>query len=64
MTVFVKSYIRLLDIMIEALTRLDPDAEFEEDLNQLSYKLESIKTPYFTQRMRKKIGNFFENMEG
>lgn len=64
MTVSVEDYIRLLDIMIEALTRLDPDAEFKEDLKQLSYKLESIKNPYFTQRMCKKIGNFFENMEG
>lgn len=43
-TVSVERYIRLLDIMIEAFTRLDPDAEFKEDNKLLSYKLEIIKT--------------------
>lgn len=55
LTVSVESYIRLLDIMIEALARLDPDAEFKEDYKLLSYKLESIKTPNLTQTMLKQI---------
>lgn len=32
MIVFVECYIRLLDIMIEALTRLDSDSELKQDL--------------------------------
>lgn len=54
-TVSVEDYIRLLDIMIEALTRLDPDAEFKEDYKLLLYKLESIKNPNLTQTMSKRI---------
>lgn len=54
-TVSVESYIRLLDIMIKALIRLDPYAEFKEDYKQLSYKLESIKNPNLTQTMLKRI---------
>ncbi|XP_065936146.1 uncharacterized protein [Magallana gigas] len=55
--VSVESYIRLLDIMIKALIRLDPGAEFKEDCKLLSYKLESIKNPK-TQTMLGKIAEF------
>lgn len=56
-TVSVESYIRLLDIMIKALIRLDPGAEFKEDYKLLSDKLESIKNPK-TQTMLEKITEF------
>nr|XP_034315214.1 uncharacterized protein LOC105346393 isoform X2 [Crassostrea gigas] len=56
-TLSVESYIRLLDIMIKALIRLDPGAEFKEDYKLLSDKLESIKTPK-TQTMLGKITEF------
>nr|XP_034315208.1 uncharacterized protein LOC105325036 isoform X2 [Crassostrea gigas] len=54
-TVSVESYIRLLDIMIKTLIRLDPDAKFKEDYKLLSYKLNSIKNPNLTQTMLKTI---------
>lgn len=54
-TVSVESYIRLLDIMIEALIRLDPYAEFKEDYKLLSYNLKNIKNPNLTQTMLKTI---------
>uniref|UniRef100_A0A8W8MCQ1 Uncharacterized protein n=1 Tax=Magallana gigas TaxID=29159 RepID=A0A8W8MCQ1_MAGGI len=54
-TVSVESYIRLLDIMIKALIRLDPDAEFKDDFKLLSYRLKSIKNPNLTQTMLKTI---------
>lgn len=54
-SVSAESYIRLLDFMIEAFIRLDPDAEFKEDYKLLSYKLESIKNPNLTQTMSEKI---------
>lgn len=37
-TVSVESYIRLFDILIEGLTRLDPGAEFKDDYKLLSHK--------------------------
>ncbi|XP_052716886.1 uncharacterized protein LOC128189352 [Crassostrea angulata] len=61
-TVSVESYIRLLDIMIEALTRLDPDAEFKEDYKLLCCKLESIKNPNLTQTMLKTIKNIVKKI--
>lgn len=54
----VKSYIRLLDTMIETLTRLDPDAKFKENVEVLIKKLTSIKTPTLTQRVVKIISGF------
>nr|XP_034299166.1 uncharacterized protein LOC117680747 isoform X2 [Crassostrea gigas] len=56
-TVSVENYIRLLDIMIKALIRLDPGAEFKEEYKLISYKLESIKNPK-TQTMLGKITEF------
>lgn len=56
-TVSVESYIRLLDIMIKALTRLDSGAEFKEDYKLLSYKLESIRNPK-TQTILGKLTEF------
>lgn len=55
MTVSVESYIRLFDIMIEALLRLDPDTEFKEDYKKLSDELKSIKNPNLTQTVLKTI---------
>nr|XP_034299169.1 uncharacterized protein LOC105333182 isoform X3 [Crassostrea gigas] len=54
-TLSVESYIRLLDIMIKALIRLDHDGKFKEDYKLLSYKLKSIKNPNLTQTMLKTI---------
>lgn len=56
-TVSVEGYIRLLDIMIGALIRLDPGVEFKEDYKLISYKLESIKNPK-TQTILGKITEF------
>lgn len=42
-TVSVESYIRLLDIMIKALTRLDPDDEFKEDIKAFATKIHVLK---------------------
>lgn len=55
-TVSVEEYIGLLDVMIGAIIRLDPDAVIKEDYKLLSYKLKSIKKPNMTQTMSK---NFF-----
>lgn len=38
-SVSVESYIRLLDIMIKSLTRLDPDDEFKDEINAIAWKL-------------------------
>lgn len=54
-TVSVEEYISLLDVMIGAIIRLDPDAVIKEDYKLLSYKLKSIKKPNMTQTMSKKI---------
>ncbi|XP_065936147.1 uncharacterized protein [Magallana gigas] len=54
-TLSVESYIRLLDIMLKALIRLDHDGKFKEDYKLLSYKLKSIKNPNLTQTMLKTI---------
>lgn len=58
LTVSVESYIRLLDIMIEALTRLDPDAEFKEDFQVIVRKLASIELPTLTQTVVKRFFGF------
>lgn len=44
LNVSVESYIRLLDIMIEALTRLDHCSEFNEDLKMLAKEITLMKT--------------------
>lgn len=59
-TISVESYIRLLDIMIEALIRLDPDAEFTEEYKTLANKLTSIKNPTLTQTMLKTVQKIFK----
>lgn len=41
--VSVENYIRLLDIMFEALTRLNPGAEFEEDLKTFANEITCLK---------------------
>lgn len=43
-TLSVESYISLLDIMMEALIRLNPNVEFTEDYKKVANKLTSIKT--------------------
>lgn len=57
-TVSVESYIRHLHIMIEALTRLYPGAEFKKDYQLLSNTLKNIKNPNLT--MLNKIINIFK----
>lgn len=47
-TLSVESYIRLLDIMIEVLIRLDPDAKFKQDFKALVKKSTSIELSYLT----------------
>lgn len=59
-TVSVESYIRLFDIMLVALVRLDADAEFEEDYKLLSNRLESIKNRNLTQTILEKITILFK----
>lgn len=54
-TVSVESYIRLLDIMIEAFTRLDPDVEFKEDFQIIVRKLTSIEIPTLTQTVVNRV---------
>lgn len=49
-TVSVKRYVRLLDIMIEALNRLDTGAELKEDYKLLSYEMKSIKNQTLTKQ--------------
>lgn len=49
MTVSVESYVRLLDIMIEALIRLNHDVDSKEDFKAVVNKLKYIKTPSPTQ---------------
>lgn len=44
-TVSVEKYMELINIMAEALNRLDPDAEFNEDYKALFNKLTSIEIP-------------------
>nr|XP_034337105.1 uncharacterized protein LOC117692656 isoform X2 [Crassostrea gigas] len=65
-TVSVESYIRLLDIMIEALPRLDPDAEFKEDFQIIVRKLTSIEIPTLTQTVvntvKKKVLGFVNRL--
>lgn len=48
-TVSVESYVRLLDIMIEALIRLNHDVDSKEDFKAVVNKLKYIKTPSPTQ---------------
>lgn len=43
-TLSIVDYIRLLDIMIEALIRLDHDAEFEENLRAFANEITCFKT--------------------
>lgn len=43
-TVSVESYIKLLDIMVESLIRLDPDAKFKEKLKSLATEITCFKT--------------------
>lgn len=38
-SVSVENYIGLLDIMIESLTRLDPNDEFKDEINAIAWKL-------------------------
>lgn len=62
MTVSIESYIRLLDIMVKALLRLDPGTEFKENYKLLSYKLKSIKSPNLTQAMVNKFLKIKKNI--
>lgn len=43
-TVSVESYIRLLDIMIKALTRLDPDGEFMDNIKAFAKEITCFNT--------------------
>lgn len=45
-TIYVESYIRLLDDLIGALTRLDPDAEFRDENKALAYEKDAIKSTF------------------
>lgn len=52
-SVSVERYYKLLNIMKEALTRLDPGAEFKEDYKAIANKLTTINNPSLTQTMLK-----------
>lgn len=47
-TISVENYIRLLDIMVPALTRLDHDAKFKQQLKALDIKITCFKKTYIT----------------
>lgn len=52
-SVSVENYIRLLEIMKKALTRLDPGAEFKEGYKAFANKLTTINNQNLTQTMLK-----------
>lgn len=45
-TVSVKRYIRLLDIMIKSLTRLDPYNEFKDEIEAFAKEITCLKTKH------------------
>lgn len=47
-TISVENYIRLLDIMVPALTRLDHDAKFKQQLKALDKEITCFKKTYIT----------------
>lgn len=51
----IESYIRLLDIMVNALSRLYPDVKFKEGFKSVVYKLTDIKHPNMTNTIFKKL---------
>lgn len=59
-TVSVESYVRLLDIMIEALIRLNHDVDSKEDFKAVVKKLEDIKTQSPTQIILKQITEIYK----
>lgn len=52
--IYVESYIRQLDNLIGAVTRLDTDAKFENENIKLAYKIEAIKNRNLTKTIMKK----------
>lgn len=51
--IYVESYIRQLDNLIGAVTRLDTDAKFENENIKLAYKIEAIKNRRLTKPIMK-----------
>lgn len=52
--IYVESYIRQLDNLIGAVTRLDTDAKFENENIKLAYEIEAIKNRRLTKTIMKK----------
>lgn len=53
-TTYAEIYIRQLDDLIEALTRLDPDAVFKNDIKALAKKFKTIKNRSLTKTIIKR----------
>lgn len=60
LTVSIETYIRHLDIMVEALIRLDPSVEFRKDYKAFANKLTSIRNPTLTHKMIRNIRKFLK----
>lgn len=52
--IYVESYIRQLDNLIGAVTRLDTDAKFENENIKLAYEIEAINNRRLTKTIMKK----------
>lgn len=59
LTKSVESYTSLLDSMVKALTRLEPNTECKEEIETFVKKIENIKCQSFTQTVLNTVKKFF-----